>query len=80
MTYKDDVAFGNPGDHGLTKREYFAAMAMSGLMAGLDLKINGRGYMGYNDGIVARTSVEMADQLINELNKPSEYDTEGKGG
>ena len=80
MTNNDDAVFAKsaymtdggsfyPGQDGLTKREYFAAMAMSGLMAGCTLSQNSRGYFGYNDNIVASTAVEMADKLIAELNK-----------
>jgi hypothetical protein len=43
---------------GLTKREYFAAMAMQGLLAGNAL-----------DSIT--TAVAIADNLIQELNKPT---------
>jgi hypothetical protein len=57
---------GHPGwsdiviSEGLTKREYFAGLAMQGLM---------------QDGppsfeMVATASVRMADALIDELNKP----------
>jgi hypothetical protein len=47
---------------GLTKREFFAAMAMRGLMA------NGRHAVFYQR--VAADSVEAADKLIAELEKP----------
>jgi len=52
--------FGNdaPKD-GLTKREYFAAMALQGLLANSD---------HFPHDCVAQ-SVKMADQLIIELNK-----------
>lgn len=43
---------------GLTKREYFAAMAMQGLMS--DPRFNGD---------IPKSSVKMADLLIEELNK-----------
>jgi len=46
-------------NYGLTKREYFAAMAMQGMMASLHTPI---------DGFAAQMSVEMADQLIKALN------------
>lgn len=56
---------------GLTKREYFAAMAMQGMIA------NGRVMepifksKNYNeiDRIVAEAAVEFADKLIIQLNK-----------
>lgn len=47
---------------GLTKREYFAAMAMKGIITnkdGLDIKIER----------IAESAVDMADTLIEELNK-----------
>ena len=46
--------------NGLTKREYFAAMAIQGLLA------NGRASITYN--II--DAVKIADALIEELNKP----------
>ena len=48
--------------NGLTKREYFAAMAMQGIITnkdGLDIKIER----------IAESAVDMADTLIEELNK-----------
>jgi hypothetical protein len=53
-------------DHGLTKREYFAAMALQGLLV-----------MAKDDDsmqFLARQSVKMADALIEELNKKAESD------
>jgi hypothetical protein len=49
---------------GLTKREYFAAMAMQGLFA----------VKQHNDSLklVAKVAVGMADFLIEELNKQEE--------
>ena len=47
---------------GLTKREYFASMAMKGIITnkdGLDIKIER----------IAESAVDMADSLIEELNK-----------
>lgn len=49
---------------GLTKREYFAAMAMQGLLAqGQDSKFI---------AVIAKKSCAMADLLIEELNKKEE--------
>lgn len=48
---------------GLTKRELFAAMAMQGMMADHNVKLN-------NDGdykAVAEQSVRVADALLEEL-------------
>jgi hypothetical protein len=49
-------------DGGLTKREYFAAMALQGIIAnkdGLDIKIER----------IVESAVDTADALIEELNK-----------
>jgi hypothetical protein len=48
--------------NGLTKREYFAVMAMQGIIAnkdGLDIKIER----------IVESAVDTADALIEELNK-----------
>ena len=47
-------------ENGLTKREYFAALAMQGILSG---KIQ------INSMFVADYSVECADELIEALNK-----------
>lgn len=48
--------------YGLTKREYFAAMAMQGIL--------GNPYMkNYPKNKIAEESVAMADALINALNE-----------
>ena len=46
---------------GLTKREYFAAMAMQGLCAGTRFHFDPHSYAEY--------SVKYADALIEQLNK-----------
>ena len=70
MTFPNFSVFSsNKGDSGLTKREYFAAMAMIGLTVPaipgshnqLDYRDNGE--------TLARYAVLMADKLIEELNK-----------
>jgi hypothetical protein len=48
----------------LTKREYFAAMAMQGLLAG-----QGTERKVYHES-VASEAVKSADALLNELSKP----------
>jgi hypothetical protein len=70
MTHKDDAAFSrsatynehtytiNSAQYGLTKREYFAAMAMQGVLASP---------FEYDD--VAKAALNFADNLIKELNK-----------
>lgn len=70
MTNPNDSAYPvrlNPQDPhsdmgGLTKREYFAAMAMQGMMVA-DMKSD-----EWSE-IRARRSIRMADSLIAELNK-----------
>ena len=47
--------------HGLTKREYFAAMAMHGMITANQMHF---------DNITGK-SVKLADTLIAELNKPA---------
>ena len=59
-------------NYGLTKREYFAAMAMQGILAGADTgNSNGifvnDGYIHYDT--VALDAVKISDALINALNK-----------
>lgn len=49
---------------GLTKREYFAAMAMQGILADRD----NQGYSG-NILAIAHDAVKMADELIAQLNQ-----------
>lgn len=64
-TRADAQAFpDNDGICGLTKREYFAALAMQGILA--------RGpFQGQDpaDEFVAKWSVDSADALIDALNK-----------
>lgn len=50
------------GASGLTKREYFAAMALSGILANYPDIIAG-------DNTVAVDAVRLADHLIDALNK-----------
>ena len=56
---------GNTTEHvsGLTKREYFAAMAMQGLWS----SVRNEYYTEYEK--IASMAVKQADALINELNK-----------
>lgn len=61
MTKPNDPAFPTETHailDGLTKREYFAGLAMQGLCADTNY-----------DGDVAASSVKLADALIAELNK-----------
>jgi len=50
----------NEPQYGLTKREYFASMAMQGYLSFAG---------GYNKQGIAERSVDAADELIKELNK-----------
>ena len=72
-THGDSPAFSKPAfyhpdgaidlpNNGLTKREYFAAMALQGIISnkdGLDIKIER----------IVESAVDTADALIEELNK-----------
>lgn len=53
-------------DIGLTKREYFAGLAMNGIIAN-----NWKGYAEKNPEceMLAKTSVNYADALLDQLNK-----------
>jgi hypothetical protein len=51
----------NEVHYGLTKREYFAAMAMQGFL----LHTTGTGLRSTKD--YARKSIELADELLNQL-------------
>lgn len=54
------------GGDGLTKREYFAALAIQGIAA-TGCIVSGGIYL--DPGDAAKTAVKYADALINELNK-----------
>jgi hypothetical protein len=51
------------GSFGLTKREYYAGLAMQGLISKYTLKDH------EDQKIVCQLSVELAETLITELNK-----------
>lgn len=68
MTQPNDPAFPvSPSDysakHGLTKREYFAAMAMSAIT-----NVISHDSMIITPRVIAGLSVELADTLIEKLN------------
>ncbi len=78
-TNSNDTAFAHSGyedlnykveaQSGLTKREYFAAQALSGLtVAAIPGSHNRLDYDGHGQNL-ARYAVLMADALIEELNK-----------
>jgi hypothetical protein len=53
--------------NGLTKREYFAALAMQGMLAaGVSIDI----HKDYPFQVRAQTCIVIADALIEQLNKP----------
>lgn len=60
-TVTDQTTFGQAG---LTKREYFAGLAMASFFGGEYI-----GQSGQPDEMIAKRCVSMADALINELNK-----------
>lgn len=67
--FDDDAAFArptskfSPGDSGLTKREYFAALAMQGLCDRQQIGLS----LGPDE--IAKLAVEIADAVINRLNE-----------
>lgn len=69
MTKLSDCAFPwGEAASGLSKREYFAAMALQGIISTADdSKIT-----TINPGKVARSALQLADALIKELNKPKD--------
>ena len=61
-----------PGADGLTKREYFAAMAMQGMVANpaiMEALTSSQLIKGNGAERVAEVSVQYADALLNELSK-----------
>jgi hypothetical protein len=59
--YHPDGGVDTP-QQGLTKREYFAGLAMQGLLANPDL---------YVDMKIGQEAVALADELLAELDKPT---------
>lgn len=55
---------------GLTKREYFAAMALQGIIAAHDIYTT-----GIDHEVNAKTAVTAADALINALNQTNDTQT-----
>lgn len=54
---------GDLGTPGLTKREYFAAMAMQGIVS------FGDNVTSYDEDVMAKAAVRIADELLAELEK-----------
>ena len=59
----DEPTFGHNVDIGLTKREYFAAIAMKGIISDFN------NHIGYTPFEVAQKATIYADALILQLNK-----------
>ena len=57
------------GHKGLTKREYFAGLAMQGIISDYDpeSKVNGRFIPATDYENLARYSVQLADELLKQL-------------
>lgn len=55
------------GSGGLTKREYFAAMAMKGILSGVSE--GAIAYDGWNFDKISRFSVAAAESILAELEK-----------
>lgn len=80
-TEGNEYAFAMPASHteqtgtydatlGLTKREYFAAMAMQGMIAGTSSSVEVMRALGSQDElIICKSATEYADALIEALNK-----------
>lgn len=80
MTNGNDCAYpadsNTQTDGGLTKREYFAAMAMQGILASATYEPDGRFTVNGSNldiHLISRDSADCADALISALNqhKPS---------
>lgn len=68
--YPNMPAFASEHSFGLTKREYFAAMAMQGISANVkEHALNYYENTGDNFFDISKRSLELADKLIEHLNK-----------
>ena len=77
MTNGNDTAYPLPERYtehedfdGLTKREYFAAMAMQGIIAAHNIYET-----GIDNEVNARTAINAADALIEALNKTHNHES-----
>ena len=59
----------NTFSYGLTKREYFSAIALQGLLSIFDEAQKSVTPNDYNTGYMVKLAVNAADKLIEELNK-----------
>lgn len=67
---KDEAAFPIVGEEfGLTKREYFAGLAMQGMLANSEIFKMFKDHTTACD-LLSLAAVEQSDSLIAELNKP----------
>lgn len=57
--------------HGLTKREYFAGLALQGLTAGLEAGVG-----QYDPNAIAMEAIALADALINGLKYTAEVESD----
>lgn len=64
--YVHDRAVGSSVYHGLTKREYFAALAMQGICADSEMTF---GINEFPPEVIAQMAVDRADALIEALNR-----------
>lgn len=68
-----DKDWGNNGSYGLTKREYFAAMAMQGILSNEELRkaclMDAKTEAQPLNSAAARFAVDQAEELIEALNK-----------
>lgn len=61
----DEIAY-----MGLTKREYFAAMAMQGLLSNVTISnMSSSPSTGLNDHVKVEYAIRMADELLKQLEK-----------
>jgi hypothetical protein len=70
---QDHIMVSNEKSTGLTKREYFAGLAMQGLLTRVPKRHNvEKTDLGILESIrIAEESVIMADKLLAELDKPT---------
>jgi hypothetical protein len=68
-TMPDHPAFASDESTGLTKREYFAAMAMMGILSSQKYDLR-------HDDVIAQECIIWADRLIKHLNKNRKDETQ----
>jgi hypothetical protein len=64
MSNGNSSAFPDEVECGLSKREWFAGMALQGLVAGT---VHRHGCVAYDRRSLARTAVETADAILRQL-------------